>query len=179
MEILKIGDILLAKKAKHIDLGNKEERDCVLLSVNKMQELMYQNNGIGLAANQVGILKRFFILDVDQKTKTDKDGNILERVPGNLHVFINPELSFGGDLVIGEEGCLSVPGVYECVKRYSFVNVKYYDINFEKKEKKFEGLLSIVIQHEYDHLEGKLFIDRLSSVKKTIIKNKLKKGKLL
>jgi len=177
MDILTYGSIALNKKASLVDVENEKEE--ILSYISKMQALMYEKKGIGLAANQVGILKRFFIVDIDQEIKYDDDENIIEHKAGNLLVYINPNVSFFGEIISSEEGCLSVPGVYECVQRYSKVKIEYYDINFAKKEETAEGLLAIVIQHEFDHLEGKLFIDRLSSIKKTIIKNKLKKGKIL
>jgi len=177
MEILSYGSPILSKKATELDI--EAEKHDVLSYIEQMTVLMYEKKGIGLAANQVGILKRFFIVDIDQESKEDDEGNLIEHIPGKLLVYINPIITPFGEQIASEEGCLSVPGVYECVKRYSKVKISYYDINFEKKSEELEGLLAIVVQHEYDHLEGKLFIDRLSSVKKTLIKNKLKKGKIL
>lgn len=118
-------------------------------------------------------------MDVDQEDKTDDDGNILEHIPGKLQIFINPEIISSEGETYSEEGCLSVPGLYERIKRFEKIKVEFYDETFQKKELTTAGLLAIVIQHEYDHLEGKLFIDRLPIVRKTLIKNKLNKGKIL
>lgn len=179
MEILTYGNATLRKKAVAVDISSQKERDNLKGIFEKMTQTMYKKRGLGLAAPQVNISKRFFILDVDQDDKTDDDGNVLEHIPGKLQVFINPViLETEGD-VFSEEGCLSVPGLYEKIKRFEKVKVEYYDETFNKNELVAEGLLAIVIQHEYDHLEGKLFIDRLPLVRKTLIKNKLNKGKIL
>ncbi len=179
MEILKYGNSLLRKKSDLIDINSEEERLFVLSSLEDMKQTMYDKRGIGLAAPQVGILKQFFIIDIDQVNKTDEDDNIIEVVPGKLFVFINPEIINLSGETISEEGCLSIPGLFEKVKRAESVRVEYYDENFIKQSLDAESLLAIAIQHENDHLYGKLFIDRLPIVRKTIIKNKLNKGKIL
>ena len=177
MEILTFPNELLRRKSKEVELENDLEKKELISNVHEMTELMYEANGIGLAAPQVGIAKRFFIIDVEQTVERDEDDNVIARKKGNLHVFINPKIvSKEGD-VLYEEGCLSVPGIYEDVKRAQKVTVEYYDYNFEKKQMIAEGLMAIAIQHENDHLDGKLFIDKLSVVKRTMIKNKISKGK--
>jgi len=145
----------------------------------KCSALCYEANGIGLAAPQVGILKQLFIIDIEQTVEKDDDGEVVSRTPGILMVFINPEIKSKTGEVVYEEGCLSVPGIYEDVKRAEKVELEYYDLNFEKKHLAVDGFLAVVIQHEYDHLEGKLFIDKLSIVKRAIVKNKILKGKNL
>ena len=177
MEILTFPNELLRRKSKEVELTNDLEKKELISDVHKMTELMYESNGIGLAAPQVGIAKRFFIIDVEQTVERDEDDNVVARKKGHLHVFINPTIvSKEGD-VLYEEGCLSVPGIYEDVKKAQKLTVEYYDDNFEKKQMIAEGLMAIAIQHENDHLDGKLFIDKLSVVKRTMIKNKISKGK--
>ena len=133
----------------------------------------------GLAAPQVGVTKRLFIIDIEQKIKKDKDGEVVEKKPGLLMVFINPVIKAKEGEIVYEEGCLSVPGVFEEVKRAEKIELEFCDMDFEKKHVMIEGLLAIVVQHEFDHLEGKLFIDRLPIVKRAMIKNRIKKGKIL
>lgn len=179
MEILTYGNATLRKKAVTVDLNSEKDKNSLIDIIKKMNETMYKKRGLGLAAPQVNISKRFFILDVDQEDKTDDDGNVLEHIPGKLQIFINPIILDAEGEVFSEEGCLSVPGLYEKIKRFEKVKLEFFDETFTKKELIAEGLLSIVIQHEHDHLEGKLFIDRLPMVRKTFIKNKLNKGKIL
>ncbi len=179
MEILTFPNELLRRVSKDIDLSNEKEKEKIHGILEEMKHLMYHSNGIGLAAPQVGIAKRFFIIDIEQKVEKDEDGNISSITPGRLHVFINPKfISKEGELVY-EEGCLSVPGVWEEVKRAQKVTIEYYDVDFKSKKMVADGLMAIAVQHEYDHLDGKLFIDRLPMVKRTMIKNKIIKGKAL
>lgn len=133
-----------------------------------MVNTMKLANGIGLAANQVGIDKRFFVLGI-QEDECIK--------------VINPEIvEFGDEIVEYEEGCLSIPGIYKKVKRPEKIKVKYYDEYGNLIEKELNGILSRAFQHEYDHIEGILFIDRISPMAKNLIKKKLeimKKQKLV
>lgn len=179
MEILKFPNTRLRDKSKSFNLKDDNERLHILQLVQEMQGAMYEANGVGLAAPQVGVLKKLFIIDIDQRVEKDDDGEVINRTPGFLMVFINPEIKAKSGEVIYEEGCLSVPGIYEEVKRAEKVELEYYDLNFQKKHIIAEDFLAVVIQHEYDHLEGKLFIDKLSLVKRTIVKNKILKGKNL
>lgn len=129
-----------------------------------MAETMYHNNGIGLAATQVNIQKRLFIMDLSRSDE-----------PRNLLVFINPNIIAKSGEVIGEEGCLSVPGIYESVLRSETIQLKYQDVNGEPLEIKCDGLMAICIQHENDHLNGKVFVEYLSGLKQNFIKKKMKK----
>jgi len=127
-----------------------------------MAETMYEAPGIGLAATQVDVHQRVVVIDVSE----DKS---------QLRVFINPELVRCDGSALGEEGCLSVPGIYDKVERAERVTVKYLDLDGKAKKLEAEGLLAVCIQHEIDHLDGKVFVDHLSQLKQTRIKNKLAK----
>ncbi len=179
MEILKFPNNRLREKSKNISIKDDKERKEILQLVKDMQETLYESNGIGLAAPQVGVTKRLFIIDLEQTVKKDKEGNVVERKPGTLMVFMNPVIKSKEGEIVYEEGCLSVPGVFEEVKRSEKIELEFYDSNFEKKHVWVEGMLAIVVQHEFDHLEGKLFIDRLPMVKRTMVKNRILKGKAL
>lgn len=179
MQILTFPNNVLRKIAKDYLLNKDSEKNSISKLIKEMATAMYEHNGMGLAAPQVGVSKRMFVIDVEQKTERDEDGEIISRIPGKLLVFINPKIKEKEGSVSYEEGCLSVPGVYEEVKRAEKITIEYYDENFNRKELMTDGILAIVIQHENDHLDGKLFIDRLPMVKRTIVKNRLLKGKNL
>ena len=135
--------------------------------MNDMLETMYAANGIGLAAIQIGVPQRIIVLDIS-KDKTDK----------NPMYFVNPIiLNKATEQSIYEEGCLSVPNQFAEINRSSKCEVEYLDYNGEKKLFKAEGLLATCIQHEIDHLEGILFIDYLSKLRKSMIIKKLSKQK--
>ncbi|MCG8570349.1 MAG: peptide deformylase [Spirochaetes bacterium] len=120
--------------------------------VNEMFKIMYENNGIGLAAVQVGVLKRLFVMDVPKQGR---------------YVMINPVIKdFSKDKSIYEEGCLSVPGILAEVERPAEVTVEYTDLKGKRKTLKASGVLATCIQHENDHLDGVLFIDRIDPVEK-------------
>lgn len=127
-----------------------------------MAETMYEAPGIGLAATQVDVHKRVVVIDVSEE-KND------------LRVLINPELVQLDGSAIGEEGCLSVPGIYDKVERAERVRVKYLDEKGQPRTLDADGLLAVCIQHEIDHLDGKVFVDHLSQLKQTRIKSKLAK----
>ena len=127
------------------------------------------SNGIGLAGNQIGIDKSIILIDVTQVEEYSKIQPI---------IMINPEiLEFSDDLVDYQEGCLSVPDLYDDVKRPSQIKVKYYDFNQKEIIRELDGLLARVVQHEVDHLNGILFYQRFTPLKKTLNKNKLNKIK--
>jgi len=179
MEILKFPNARLREKSKSVNIKDDKERKEIVKLVEEMVSTLYEANGIGLAAPQVGVTKKLFIIDVDQKVKKNDEGEVIDRKPGLLMVFINPEITAKDGEIIYEEGCLSVPGVYEEVKRAERVELEFYDLDFNKNKVLAEGILAVAIQHEYDHLEGKLFIDRLPIVKRAIVKNRILKGKNL
>lgn len=178
MEILTFPNKKLRGLSTGYDLSSDVEKKELSHLISKMAETMYEANGLGLAAPQVGVSKRLFIIDIEQKVEKDDNDEVISRTPGELHVFINPIIVEKEGEIVYEEGCLSVPGVYEEVKRAKKVVIEFHDRNFEKKRMIAEGLLSVVIQHEYDHLEGKLFIDKLPLVKRTIVKRRILKGKV-
>lgn len=130
--------------------------------VSDMAETMYAAPGIGLAATQVNIHQQVIVIDISEAKDT-------------LQVFINPRLVSSEGLQEYEEGCLSVPGVYEKVKRPERVTVEATDLDGNSFRIDTEGLLAVCIQHEMDHLKGKVFVEYLSQLKQTRIKHKLKK----
>ena len=138
-----------------------------------MKETMYAKDGIGLAAIQIGVAKNVLIINL-----TDEDD---EQKPENLYEIINPVILNGDGSVTYQEGCLSVPTVYEDVTRKENIKVLYYDRDGNKIEKELEGLMAIAFQHELDHLNGHLFIEKLSYLKRKKFekewKKKLKEGK--
>lgn len=177
LEVLKFPDPRLRKKGVVIEKVTPALKKLAA----DMLETMYDENGIGLAAPQVGQSIRFLVIDT---RPTDDDGNptteglteLEAQVEQPLQIF-NPEILIAEDKTSYDEGCLSVPGFYETVERARYVEVKALDINGREILIKTDGLLSICLQHEMDHLDGKLFIDRLSFVKSNRIKNRItKKG---
>ena len=122
---------------------------------------MYAAPGIGLAATQVNVHKRVIVVDISE----EKD---------QPHMLVNPVLEPYGDKIKGEEGCLSVPDIYDSVERFEYVKVSAQDVNGEPLQFTADGMLSICIQHECDHLEGKLFVDYLSSLKRGRISKALR-----
>ena len=158
LDILEFPDPRLRTKAKPVQKVDGR----IAKLADDMLETMYAAPGIGLAATQVDVHERVIVID----TSESKD---------DPHVFINPELSVSGEVIQTEEGCLSVPGFYEPVTRREFVTVNALDAAGQPFKLEAEGLLSICIQHECDHLDGKLFVDYLSGLKRTRIKKKLVK----
>ena len=162
-KILTEPDPLLRQKSKKVDVVDNETR----LLMDDMLETMYAANGIGLAAIQIGIPKRIIVMDIS------KDEN--KREP---RYFVNPIIINRDKLKSTyEEGCLSVPNQFAEIDRPKNCDVEYLDYNGEKKLLKAEGLLATCIQHEMDHLEGILFIDYLSKLKKSMIIKKLSRNK--
>jgi peptide deformylase len=132
--------------------------------IDDMFETMYEAPGIGLAATQVDVHSRLLVVDVS----ADNNEPI---------ALINPEILEKEGETVSEEGCLSVPGYYEEVKRAEHVRVRFLDRNGEEAELKAEGLMAICIQHEMDHLEGKLFVDYISEAKRQRIRKRLLRDK--
>jgi len=161
LKIVTLGDPVLREKASPVEDINGELRDFI----GKMAELMYKVKGLGLAANQVGVPKRFFIMDISQR-----EGKPL------LEVYINPEILHAEGSTEYEEGCLSIPGFYAKVERAAKLFVRAYDLEGKPFERELTGLHAIAFQHEYDHLEGILFIDRLSPLKRELFKKWWKKN---
>jgi peptide deformylase len=140
----------------------KEVDEAIRQLADDMAETMYAHEGVGLAANQVNMQVRLIVLD----TSPERD---------QLQVFINPELVSGQGEVCEEEGCLSVPGIYDKVVRYETVVVKAQDRDGKTFSVEAQGLLSRCLQHEMDHLEGRVFVEHLSQLKQNRIKTKLRK----
>jgi peptide deformylase len=160
--IVLYGDPILKKRAKEVEHNDSN----VAKFVDSMFETMYAAQGVGLAAPQVGESLRIFVID----TTPMED----EEETGIKEAFINPEiLDQEGEPWAFEEGCLSIPGIREDVNRQPTIRVKYYTRDWELKEQTFDGVQARVIQHEYDHIEGVLFTDYLSPLKKRLLKNKL------
>jgi peptide deformylase len=132
-----------------------------------MKETMRHAIGVGLAAPQIGLLINLFVINTADMESEDKDGAVEQ-------VFINAEiLSYDGDNATYSEGCLSVPGIHENVVRKVTVTIRFMDEHFVEHIRTYDGTAARVIQHEYDHIRGKTFIDRLSPLKKTLLKRKL------
>jgi len=148
--------------------------------VQNMLFTMYHAPGIGLAAPQVGLSQRVFVLDIDydREVVTNSSGKEEVRMSHfSPMVLINPIITGTSGSMTYEEGCLSVPGVYEEVKRFKSIHVKYQNMKGEFLELEADDLLSICIQHENDHLDGIVFIERLSNLKKNFYKKKILKDK--
>ena len=162
-QILVIPNPLLRKVSEPVNSVNTEIKNLM----DDMLETMYAAPGIGLAAVQVGVLKRIIVVDLS------RDGE-----KKNPLFIVNPEItSKSNDLISYEEGCLSIPNQFAEVKRPSSCKVNFLDYNGKKKEIDADGLLATCIQHEVDHLNGILFIDHLSKLKKDLILKKTKKQK--
>ena len=158
LEVLRFPDERLRTVAKPV----AQVDDSIKKIVADMFETMYQENGIGLAATQVNIHQRIVVIDVSE----DKEEQL---------VLINPEITKKDGSTISEEGCLSVPHSYAKVDRAETVTVKATNINGQEFSLDADGLLAICIQHELDHLQGKLFVDYLSPLKRQRIRTKLEK----
>lgn len=149
--------------------------------VEDMFETMYESNGIGLAAPQVGQLIQLLVIDtrprdIENPRYENEDQTELEKKIKQPLVLINPEIIRGEGKTTYDEGCLSVPSFFESVERYEKIEVKAFDINGKEFRFEIDGLLSICIQHEMDHLTGTLFIDHISFTKSNKIKNQIKKS---
>jgi peptide deformylase len=140
-----------------------------------MYETMYNAYGVGLAAPQVGLSIRLFVIDTEPFSDSDDlSKEEKQQLKGFKRTFINATmLKEDGEEWGFNEGCLSIPEVREDVYRNERITIEYYDEDFNKKTEVFEGLIARVIQHEYDHIEGILFTDHLTILKKTLIKKKL------
>lgn len=177
LPIVTYPDPVLSTKAKPVTVFNADLEKLV----KDMLFTMYHAPGIGLAAPQVGISERLFVLDVDydRETITNSSGKEEVRLSNfSPLVLINPVISGTSGSTTYEEGCLSVPGVYEEVKRFQTIHVKYQNLKGEVLEMEADDLLSICIQHENDHLDGIVFIERLSNLKKQFYKKKMIKEKV-
>lgn len=158
LPILRFPDPRLKKVASRVDKVD----DSIRRLARDMAQTMYEAPGIGLAATQVDVHKRLIVIDISE-------------THDQLLVLINPELVTSEGEQVGEEGCLSVPGIYDKVARAEQVTVRYLDLDGNSQTIHAEGLLAVCLQHEMDHLQGKVFVEHLSSLKQMRIKNKLVK----
>lgn len=162
--IVAYGDPVLRKKAENIKPDYPELNQLV----ENMFETMYKSLGVGLAAPQIGLSIRLFVIDANPFKEDDRLAD------GFKKIFINAEmLDEDGDKWKFNEGCLSIPGVREDIDRYKTITIRYQDINFETHIEQYDGLRARIIQHEYDHIEGILFTDKVSPLKKRLLKGKL------
>jgi len=170
LPIRAFGDPVLRKVSKDIDKDYPELQELI----ENMFDTMYSANGIGLAAPQIGLDIRIFIVDVSPLAEDYED--IKDELVDFKKVFINATiLEESGEEWKFNEGCLSIPDVREDVKRKGTIVIEYYDENFVKHTETFSDIRARVIQHEYDHIEGILFTDHLSALKKKLVKGKLTK----
>ena len=153
---------ILRQKAQKVEKVDDELRKLL----DDMLETMYEEVGVGLAAPQVGVSKRMLVIDYERD----------EKHPGNPIYMINPEIIWKSEeKVCGEEGCLSVPGQRAEVERFAKIKVRYVDYHGKQQEVLAEDFFAIVIQHEMDHLDGILYIDRISRLKRNMLLKKMEK----
>ena len=179
LPIVAYGDSVLKKKAKEIDKDYPKLTELI----ENMYETMYGAYGVGLAAPQIGLPIRLFLVDTEPFADDENlSENEREQLKNFKKTFINAQIiEEEGDEWAFNEGCLSIPDVREDVFRQPKIKIQYQDENFDTYVEEYDGLIARVIQHEYDHIEGILFTDKLSSFKKRLIKGKLtniSKGKI-
>ena len=163
LPILEFPDPHLRTKAVQVDPADVTAPAFQRL-LDDMFETMYEAPGIGLAASQVDVHKRFMVIDVSDEKNAPQ-------------VFVNPQIVQREGEQVHQEGCLSVPGVYADVARAGAIVVRYLDRNGRPQELSADGLLAVCVQHEMDHLDGKLFVDYLSPLKREMVRNKLAKAR--
>jgi peptide deformylase len=171
LPIVAYGDPVLKKKAVNIEKQHLKLKELI----RDMWETMYAAYGVGLAAPQIGESLRLFIVDGSPFAQ-DKSLDHVEQqeLKAFKKVFINPEIiSYSGLNESFNEGCLSIPDVREDVSRLSTIEIVYYNEKFEKVEEEISGLAARIVQHEFDHIEGVLFTDKLGPLKKKLLKPKL------
>lgn len=157
------GENVLREKAGKIENIDNEIKQLA----EDMLETMAEANGVGLAGNQVGVLKRIIALDIPPESEEERHFK---------EVLINPEFTYKSDeKCFGEEGCLSLPGVYSEVERSAEVEVKYLDLDGNERKVRADGLFAVALQHEIDHLDGLVFVERVDDVTKRTLKPELKK----
>lgn len=179
LPIVAYGDPVLRRKTKDVDENYPELEELIA----NMFETMYNAYGVGLAAPQVGLPIRLFVIDASPFAEDEElEAEEQEQLRDFKKVFINARiLEEAGEEWAFNEGCLSIPNIREDVSREEKIRIEYYDEKFVKHVDEYDGLIARVIQHEYDHIEGILFTDKLSPLKKRLIKSKLtsiSKGKI-
>lgn len=172
LPIIAYGDSVLRKPAKEISNSYPNLHELI----ENMFETMYGANGVGLAAPQIGKSIRVFVIDASPYAEEEPDLLNFKRA------FINPVvLKEDGEEWSYNEGCLSIPDIHEDINRPAEVTLRYFDENWEERTQTFKGLAARIIQHEFDHIEGKLFTDKLPPLRKVLLKSKLdaiSKGKI-
>ena len=163
LPILEFPDPRLRTKAVPVEAANVTTAEFQRL-LDDMFETMYDAPGIGLAASQVDVHQRFMVIDISEEKNQPQ-------------VFINPELSDKAGEQVYQEGCLSVPGIFADVTRADEITVRFLDRQGQPQELRADGLLAVCIQHEMDHLDGKLFVDYLSPLKREMVRKKLAKAR--
>jgi peptide deformylase len=164
LPIVGYGHPVLKKKAEEIS----PDYPSLSTLIDDMWQTMYNANGVGLAAPQVGKAIRLFVVDAEPFADEE------EKLTGFKKVFINPVmLEESGDEWYFNEGCLSFPDLRTDVQRKSVIRIKYMDENFQQHEDTFDGIAARIVQHEYDHIEGIVFIDRISPLKRQLLRGKL------
>jgi peptide deformylase len=136
--------------------------------IDDMFETMYHSDGIGLAAPQVGLSIRLFVIDGNPLAEDNPELENFKKVFINAHI-----VERNGDTILYNEGCLSIPNIREDVERPESIVIKYVDENFTPHEERYDGVAARIIQHEYDHLDGILFTDKVSTIRKQLLKSKL------
>lgn len=168
------GHPILRKVAKEIDTTNYPNLQEL---IDSMYETMYKADGVGLAGPQVGLEERIFVVDMEPVADDDHP-----EFKGFKKAFINAQITEKtGELEWVEEGCLSIPGIHEKVPREERIRIQYLDEGLQPHDEEYTGYMARVIQHEYDHLDGIMFTDRISPLRKRMIKSKLsnfEKGKV-
>ncbi|MBQ1655120.1 MAG: peptide deformylase [Bacteroidales bacterium] len=166
------GNPILRKKSEDIDKNYPDLKQLI----DNMFETMYHSNGVGLAAPQIGLNINLLVLDASPFADDDPI------CKGFKRVMINPQVTFEGTKkIVFEEGCLSVPNIHEEVTRYNDIIVTYFNENFEEVTEKLSGNRAVVVQHEFDHLQGIVFCDKINPIRKHFLKNRLSdisKGKV-
>ncbi len=172
LPIVAYGMPVLKRKAEPVELNDELRR-----LIDDMFETMYRAEGVGLAAPQIDKSIRLFVIDPAPFARWEElSPEEREQLRNAKMAFINPQLvEESGEEWSFEEGCLSIPGINEKVKRPERITLRYTDVEGKEHEQTFEGLLARVIQHEYDHIEGILFTDRLSPLKRKLLAKKLEK----
>ena len=170
LPVIGYGNSILKRKSKEVPNSYPGLKELI----RNMYDTMYNASGVGLAAPQIGKSVKIFIIDTSPFLNMD-DNEIKDyEVSSVKQTFINPTiLDETGEFWSFEEGCLSIPHIREEVKRKSFIKIEYYDENFNYRKDDFSGIVARVIQHEYDHIQGVLFTDKLTSFKKRLLKSKL------
>jgi peptide deformylase len=183
LPVVVYGDPVLRKIAEPIDANYPDLEKLIA----NMFETMYHADGVGIAAPQIGKAIRLFLVDTEPAGDDDEDNDEFtaeekKKLKAFKRVFINAKmLDESGEEWTFKEGCLSIPHIRENVNRQAEIEIEYYDQHFKKHTEKFDGMIARVIQHEYDHIEGKLFTDKISPLKRKMLAGKLadiSKGKV-